>query len=831
MSRKRSLIFILVCGLVYALAAFLCTQVVAQNGIYPSGSDTFCHIYKGDVLYRAIREGEWYPLYDPMWYNGVEMLRYWAPLPVYVLAFCQFLGGGDPLQGYLIFVGVIVFFGGLAFAYVGLRLKRPFIGAFFGLLWFFIPNNLYALFAEGNLPRSLSMIFLPLFVYEAESYLKEGEKSRLLWTALYFVLIVLCHSGYAGMIALSMLVLLLFYASANHCFKRAAMLTGTIVAAFLLTGIWLLPSLIGGISNTDSSEVMAEFFQNIFRSLDPTKWFREGVLDYYFGIAVFLTAVFGLLCSGRRSRPLFASGLLIFLLTGRSAFYLLKLLPGSQYLWMLRFLSISICFVLYGCLCWKSLKKPVQAGICFLLLLDCICGLQLMAGNGSGSTAEERLAQVSTESLLDRAKNVTKQRLALMDLSTLGAGGPFIVSGIDVRTAGTYGAGWQSATTAANIAQLNRAVERGHYAYLFDRALEMGNDSVLVRTLCAPEGYDNWQSMDAQAARSGYGLLAENGDWRLYHADLPECFGLVSHYDAIGIGSGAGSISLTFPDVEETSDPDLSHYSFEELSKYRTVYLNGFEASEREAAEDMLRRLADAGVRVVIMADGMPEDPSIRRKSFLGVDCNTVRFKNGYPDMTVHGELLNTDLFAEGFSEWETVYLNGLSEVYGSVAEDDLTLAFYGTVYNKNIIFLGLNLSYHYALTLDPSVEGILRECFAVEDSELPARRVVPLTMSVEKDRIVIDSPENGVNTTLSWHDCFETESTLKERFHLCYVDAGRTEIKIKYPYFFGGLALSLFAAALLVLLFAAAGKMKEKEENAAGAAQAAGTPSAETGS
>lgn len=44
-------------------------------------------------------------------------------------------------------------------------MNRPYLGAFVGLIWFFMPNNLLALFVEGNLARSLCMIFLPVFIY------------------------------------------------------------------------------------------------------------------------------------------------------------------------------------------------------------------------------------------------------------------------------------------------------------------------------------------------------------------------------------------------------------------------------------------------------------------------------------------------------------------------------------------------------------------------------------------------------------------------------------------------------------------------------------------
>ena len=69
-----------------------------------------------------------------------------------------------------------------------------------------MPNNLLALFVEGNLARSLSMIFLPVFIYEVSEYLKDRRAVRMPFIIISFVLIALCHLGYAGMAALAVIV-------------------------------------------------------------------------------------------------------------------------------------------------------------------------------------------------------------------------------------------------------------------------------------------------------------------------------------------------------------------------------------------------------------------------------------------------------------------------------------------------------------------------------------------------------------------------------------------------------------------------------------------------
>lgn len=73
---------------VYLLTAWLVIWLINANGVYPSGSDTMYHVYRGDYVYNSIKSGNLFPLYDPMWYNGVKLLRYWSPLPAYVMALC-----------------------------------------------------------------------------------------------------------------------------------------------------------------------------------------------------------------------------------------------------------------------------------------------------------------------------------------------------------------------------------------------------------------------------------------------------------------------------------------------------------------------------------------------------------------------------------------------------------------------------------------------------------------------------------------------------------------------------------------------------------------------
>ena len=786
----------------YAAVSFLIMYLVSKSGVYPSGSDTMCHIYKGSVLYQQIKQGNWYPLFDPMWYNGVEMMRYWAPLPVYFLAMCQAFAGGDCFGGYLVFLGLVSFFGAVVWFFIGCRHKRPWMGAVIGLLWFFMPNNLLAIFVEGNLPRALCMVVLPLFVANVHDYLLDGRWKSLPQITICFVFMTLCHTGYAGMIALALLVFLVIFRILYRQRRRIFEVLFAVILGFALTGIWMYASLQGGITSTDSSQVMQGFFQDAVISLNPFHRITDGQGYFYFGLAAFLLIVFGMFFAKRKSLPGFWAAFLIFLCTTTTMYSVLVLLPGSQYLWMLRFISIALCFALYSFLLWKTLKKPFVIVIVALLFLDVVPSLQLVYGETSGVTPQERYESMSEYTLIGEAKEITSQRLALLDLSTLGADGAYLVSREEDGVPAVFGAGWQSAATAQRISLLNESLEKGNYLYLFDRCIELGSDTVLIRVSQASAKEEDIPNIDAAAEKLGYSVVDSNSDYRLYHLDAPECFGVVSEFDAIGIGRSASLMALQFPVIEETTDTNLNHYSYDELSRYQVIYLAGFTYDDREAAEDMLLQLSENGTRIVILADGIPVDKQTGTQSFLDVDCHSITFSNGYPELDTVDGILYCDLFPEGYTKWKTVYMNGLDDVWGTTADLDNELEIYGTKYNDNLIFIGLNLTYHYSLTKDEAVGALLAHALDLDAEALPERTIVPLDITYDADRITITSAYDDVDTTIAIHDIFESGQSFYSKNYLTYVDAGTTVITMACPYLLEGAAVSGVAVILTGLFW-----------------------------
>lgn len=856
-NRKTWYLLILM-PIIYLAVSVLVVFLVKNNGAYPTGSDTMYHIFRGDYVYNSIKEGSWYPIYNSMWYNGVEIMRYWAPLTAYYMALCQMIAGGGQLAGYLIFVGSVCFFNSISWLIIGRKMNRPYLGAFVGLIWFFMPNNLLALFVEGNLARSLCMIFLPVFIYAVCEYLSERKRIYIPIIIVTFALMAMCHLGYAGMIALAVLIYCIVYMFQQGNKRAVLEVIVSILLGFMVLGIWLVASLNGGITSLDNSENMANFFQKLVVILNPLDRIKSNNSHFYYGIAACIIAVCGIFLGYKKSRAGFVTAVVILVCTTTAMYPVLSLLPGSQYLWMLRFISIALCFILYSFLKWDTLKKPLVLLMCVLLIADIVPSLTLITGGSlftednkislSGmfsrynstsednssdtsliddilslnmtdtSEAEDRINQIQNYTLISKAQSITGQRLALMDASSLGAMGAWLTADWNNGVPAAFGAGWEAANTSTNIANLNKAMAESRFYYMFDRCEELGNDTVVVRLSQLNKYTGTLDKLDEAANAVGYKLVDYNGDYRLYHLDVNGNWGTISTYEAIGIGSGASGISLRFPAVEETDSYNLDDYTFEQLSQYKEIFLDGFTYNDKEAAEELIIRLSEAGVKIIISADSIPQDKRTHTQTFLGVTCNAVKFENGYPEMNTRIGRVYTDMFPQGHTEWNTVYLDGLDTSYGSVDDNGLSLDFYGTVKNDNIIMCGLGIMNFYSMTGDKTVGRLLENMSGLTQETLPQRKIVPLTIDYTGSTITITSNEDNVNTALAYHDIFSTAQNIEKKNNLMYIQKGTTVINIKVPYVWQGAIVSIAGIILSVVWVIALGKTgksgKNKNEN-----------------
>ncbi|MBR5337853.1 MAG: hypothetical protein IK152_07700 [Lachnospiraceae bacterium] len=787
----------------FAAIALVIMHLVAGNGIHPGGPESLYHIYRGELIYEGVGSGNWYPLYDPNWFNGVEIMRYQAPLCPYFYAFCMEIASYFLVQyygGYIVYAGMIFFLGAIVWFIIGKIMRRPFVGTALAVLWFFMPNNLYALFGEGNLAKSLCLVILPLFVFAAYSYLNNGLTRYLVIITVSFMLISLCDQGFAGMLAISLLVYLLFDMFISRRYLKDLRIIISTVLGYAITGIWTIPCLIGGISQFGNSEDAGKFFQNILISINPFYRITDNLDTVYFGLAAALLALAGVFFSYKKSRPGFWLGFLILILSSDIMYNVVRLLPGSPFLLMLKYVSIAMCFILMSFMMWTTLRRPIMITVLVLLAIDTIPSFYYIIGNGDGTPAEERLYEYGDETLLNRAREITSQRLCILDEGELAAIGPYIPSSGAKGVKTSSGVKWETSEIAKNVTNINRGMDGQGYFYAFDRALELGNDAVLVVLL--GDEPEHIKEIDSAAQFVGYSLDSESKAFRLYSLKKshPEEWGVVTEYKAIGIGAGSETIARQFPYMKEGGSDILDDYTFEDLKGYELIYLSAFEFRNRQYAEDLVVRLSEAGVRILIAADGVPEDRSVAGRIFLGVICNPISFSQGFPLLeTIEGEL-DTDLFPADNREWNTYFCDGLDHVWGKVKDENYDIPFLGTVKNDNIIFVGLNLTFYYGLTRDEGVEKLLGNVMSLSTSTLPDRKIVPVEIEYEPDRITITSEYANLDTTLAYHDFFNLDKSEYEDNHLLYVPKGVTEINLSYPMMAPGLICTLLSIIFAVM-------------------------------
>ena len=202
----------------------------------------------------------------------------------------------------------------------------------------------------------------------------------------------------------------------------------------MLIGVWLVASLNGGITSLDNSENMANFFQKIVYTLNPVDRITTDYAHFYFGLAAAILAVGGMFFGYKKSRAGFVTAIITLICTATAMYPVLKILPGSQYLWMLRFISIALCMILYSFLKWDTLKKPLIVFFCVMLVLDIVPSIPLITGgldtisitkngvsiNTDNDSVWDRLDMQQDNTLISKAQSITKQRIALLDDSSLG---------------------------------------------------------------------------------------------------------------------------------------------------------------------------------------------------------------------------------------------------------------------------------------------------------------------------------------------------------------------------------------------------------------------------
>lgn len=781
---KKLCIFLVSAFVGFALISFGIWLTLKISGTFPQGEDTLGYLYRGDLLLQNIKKGIFYPLYDKMWYNGVEFMRYNAPVPLYILSALQQIGGSI-FDGYYLLLATVFFVGAVGWLILGVKLNRVGLGFFFGILWFFMPENMRIMMVAGDIPGIMVHALLPYMLLSVWTVVADSRRYHGPGVSVLFALAGLCKFEFTMLLLVAVAVFLCFYGIANHRKKEIGIVLVSALAGIMAIGLWLVPYLggLGGAEAENASRIIADTFEKAA------------------GIAVLLVALFGLLLGTKKTYPGFLTGSLLYLCTTESAYLLFEKLPVGRFSQMSRCVMISMAFVFFSVLLWKGLKRAVVLAICGLFVLGCIPSVRyvysIREDGGTVMTVQQEKRAASL--LLDNAKSITTHRLAVFDLGTYGTFVPYYISGVEEKVPYTFGVNQEGAKTANNIAMLNKAVEDGRYAYVFDRSLELGNDTLLFNINVLKNKSKDAESLIEQGLRFGYELVEQNKDMMLFHKETEREFGVITYYENIAIGRSAKEIALLYPSFAEGSSNNISDYTVEDLIGYKRIFLSGFSYNEKEDAEQMLTELANSGVKIYIDMNRIQENPKTYLPEFFGVEAQTITFQDRFPALEYQGEYYDTGEFSEELKGWKTCYMTGLSEVTGVGRLNSRALAFAGTNGHENIVFLGYNIAYYAQESNDRAGVQLLSQLMEVSTEALPERRIVPMDVVYSRNRITITSEYDNINTTLAKLDIFESTGFRTAR-NLVVVDRGITEITMKYPYFTEGATVT--ALGLLLGVF-----------------------------
>lgn len=785
-----------------AVGAVLLSCYLYTYTIYPESAliDTFGHFFKINYLYESLREGVLYPIYTEYWYNCMELFRYWPPLSYYAVALLQFCVGGDVLDAYFVFAGMVYFVNMLGWLLIGRREERIGFAFVVGNLYFFCPDNIRVFLAEGNIPRIFIASLLPFVFYSTWEIVHYKKYKHFISLSVVIWLITTAHYMIAAMTGISVFVFCAIYSILNKRWRELIYITIDLALSYMVTGIMLLPGLTGGGLTSQSSEAsvatISQWAQEAVKSLNPLFRVGEGAISsFYFGLAVFVIAVLGVIAADKKMGAGFITTVLIFISTTTTASAVVRLLPLSQVFWMQRFVPMAMCLFFLALILWKKLKKTAIIIFVIVLFADGAGEAALLVKHKE-LTFREEIEQDVDAYLLPEAKALTQNRLGTLDYSLWGSIPSWYLTGDMDDTNVQYSFGWayQGAETMENIVSINEGAEGAFFAYVFDRFLELGDDVVLVYKR---EFAEHSEDLVRAAQQVGYTLYRENDEaWIFYIKDVEGPFGIIKQYKNLAIGQHAQAICYLYPQFGWGDSTVIEDYTLEELMQYEKLYLSGFTYRDKAEAEALLTAAADNGVKIYIDMQHIPLNKLSGKAEFLGVYAQFVSFTEKFPILsTDNGSQFKLDFSTIAYEVWNTVYLSGAEKVLKSAYYDSTTnLAYLAQNGNDNITFLGFNPIYYYQENQIPELQTFLEELFEEEPGQVCPVEIVPIEVTYEGHRVTVQSDYDNVNTGIANLECFVLpDGEDKDVYNnLLVVDAGTTVFDVEYTDFKAGMAVTI---------------------------------------
>ncbi len=593
-----------------ALSAIGCIYLLKRDD-FPFGQEVYLFLGKAEYLYRQIKAGQILPMFMDTWFNGCQLFITTPPLSYYIMAFIRAFSG-NAVTAYSIYIGVVFFACAMGWLTLGRYSKNLLNGILAGILWILMPGVLGRFAFYGNPAFLLSMTWLPYQLLAVEKSRRLGRKRDYFLLGALFFLAALTESFYTFFLLAGLVVYRFVYGFRKG--KRASVFQMMFICllGILLTWPWL-------------------FVAMRYGAFDSTGGLEEG---FSINIGLGLAAVFGIIIGKKRSRSAFCLAFAFWLLPVLGKLPIAENIPFAKYIFYSGYVILSVGFLLLAFIKLKKSRLTVSLCLFCILLAGGIWEARdFIFQRKEGSSYEGQYQNIAENGLLEAVK-MTDSQLLYLEVESDNAFLPYYASVQGKRISSTYRLKEQNPQTALNLLRMEAALREGYYTYVFDRALEGGNDTIVLgkKELRLDEKEQKQRLLD-NAANLGYKFVEENEEFLFFHRDGMAGCGIVTEYKGIAIGSSADKLAMLYPALEEGVSDNVEDYSLKELKKYKKVLLAGFSYNTKEEAEKMVAGLVSNGVQVYIDVSQPPFHGSNQKQEFLDVSKKVVAFQEPYSSL------------------------------------------------------------------------------------------------------------------------------------------------------------------------------------------------------
>ncbi len=767
---RRNTFWCLIAAAVLTVAVCL---IVYKMDLLGATGDVYLHFGKGEYLLSQLLSNRWSPIYMENWYNGYLMFMHSEPLTYYLLALCG-MAAGSVLDGYIVFMGLVMFVGIAGFIRLGKVYGRPVAGFAAGILWFFLPEMTRGFFITGDIKLLLAMSFVPLLTSYVISYYnaaagvsentKKASRADLIKAAAVMCLMVLSDLAAAVIIALTLVSYLFIRAVKEKGSRAFVKLLLMFVAGFGLAAVW----------------IYSAFVNNSIPELSVDTRGFTGVMP------VLCLHMLCIILGGRKAKETGIIGLL-------TCFIAVYFIPQAVY---------ASCLLLFIALVsWENNSRLFMGGILLVIFITNLYYFDVninYANNIQNEHNKELLCAIEEGTV--KAGEVTDRKLLYLEVGKVSSFPAYYMTYQNKGIVFANSSGAKYNMLADNIRLLEYALYGKKYEYLFDRSIELGCDTILI--------YKNELNMSetdaAECSTAGnsfeYECVEDNEAYLIYHREFPGIYGVETSYEGIAIGDGADAISILYPYFRSASKTVIDDYTFEELSGYKKVYLSGFTYRNLNYAQQLVTDLAQSGVDIYIDMGTIQADPITNRQVFLGVTAQNIVFKDSFPVLKFEGRNVISKQFYKEYDEWNTVYLEKLDEVLGTTCLADKQLPFYGTKYDGKVHFIGFNIIYHAIEADDDNVIEIIDDIFDMKCGESPERNIAQVVAEYDGNGINITADKNVV-IGIAMQKNFVYDSAVETVNNLIAVNQGTTRIDFDYTSMYIGVVITIVVLCVVVVI------------------------------